>query len=360
MKVCFVLGTAPELIKIFPLLVEADRRKIQYQLITTGQSPVAFLQQTTDFKIPADRIREAHRALSEDASLFTRLKWLTSAVLLNPRRFINSAPDFLIVQGDSLTAALGAWWGRRLRVKVVHVEAGLRSGRLFSPFPQELCRRSISRLADLHFAPDDPSADNLRRRGLSDSVYSSAGNTLADAISIVGTKDSKRDPFVLASLSRIENIEHPLRWPFLLETLAKAAQSRKVFVILHGSLRRRLQADHLLMEKFKKAEVEFVPRLPFTKFIELVAHADYVITDGGSSQEECHYLGVPCLLLRETTERAEGLHSNCSLAKFDAEAVDDFISDPGRWRRAPAKPAWSPSLLIWDTLGKLAGGPTAV
>lgn len=360
MNVCFVLGTAPELIKLYPLLVEASRRKHACPLLSTGQDPATLIQQLTDFNIQPHLVREVLPALPPNPTVWDRCRWFFKGWWISPEKFIPSEIAVVLVQGDSWSALLGARWGRRLGKPVVHVEAGLRSGKLFSPFPQEIFRRLISRMASFHLVPDDLSAENLRSRGLTENVFTSGGNTLADAVQLVHSRgpDEQKPPYVVASLNRVENLEHPLRWPFVLETLAKAAQNRKLYLMLQPALHKRLQNNSVLVEKFKKADVEFIPRLPFQKFIEFVAGADYVITDGGSSQEECHYLGVPCLLLRDTTERIEGLHSNCLLSKFDAEAVEDFIADPSRWRRPPAIPSWSPSALIWDTLEKLPGGPT--
>lgn len=355
MRLCFICGTAAELIKIYPLIIEAEERKLPWQLLSTGQSPINLFKQYEDFRLPSDRILHASKGIADLSTSSQALRWFVKAWFQNPRSFVPDDTNVIIVHGDTLSTLVGSRWGRRLNLPVVHIEAGLRSGKLFSPFPEEITRRMVSRRASMHMAPDDLAAENLRKMGYLEGVFSTGGNTLADAVRLILQKNPLKEnttPYVVANLHRYENLNSGWRWHFMLEVLAKVSRKRKIYFVMHPQTQHKLSKDPILREKLRGAGVVLEPRMPFTKFIQLVAQAEYVLSDGGSNQEECYYLGVPCLILRETTERAEGLHSTCLLSKFDKDLVDDFIADPSRWRRPPATPNWSPSGLVMDTLAR--------
>lgn len=353
MRLSFVLGSAAELIKAYPLIVEAEERKYSWAVISTGENPVSLTKQIEDFGFDPAKIIHAVNTSYDIQSILGLLWWMFRVWRVNPRKFVPSESNVVIVQGDSFSTVAGARWGRKLGLPVVHVEAGLRSSKLLSPFPQEINRRMVSRRATLHMAPDDLAAQNLKAMGYEHGVLTTGGNTLADAVRLTLQKNPIGDrpaPYVLANLHRFENLHSGKRWTFLLKTLAKIANDRRIFFVMHPSTRQKVGRDQYLMQRLDKAGVVLQPMSPFSQFIRSIAQAEFVVTDGGSTQEECYYLGVPCLILRETTERAEGLHSNCILAKFDTDLVDDFISDPSRWRRPPTTPGWSPSALIMDAL----------
>jgi UDP-N-acetylglucosamine 2-epimerase (non-hydrolysing) len=352
MRLAFVLGTAAELIKVYPLIVEAGERRLSWQVISTGQSPESLLKQYQDFELDPERLILTGKSTRDLATIMQGIRWFIRTWLTNPKKFIKDC-NVVLVHGDTLSTLAGARWGRKLGLPVVHVEAGLRSGKLLSPFPEEICRRMVSKLASLHMAPDDLAAENLHRMGYHNGVFSTGGNTLADTVRIVLQRyplSGATNPYVVANIHRFENLHRGWRWNSILQTLANISRRHKVFFYMHPQTRNKLERDMHLTGKLVKAGIALEPRAPFTKFIQMLAQAEYVVTDGGSNQEECYYLGVPCLILRDTTERSEGIHSNCVLAKFDPDIVDDFITNPSRWRRPPATPPWSPSTLILDTL----------
>lgn len=353
MRLSFVLGTAAELIKVYPLIIEAGERKLSWHVVSTGQSPVGLLKQFDDFGLDRERLVFASRRASDLETAAQGFLWFVRAWFSNPRKIIPEECNVIVVHGDTLSTLAGARWGRRLGLPVVHIEAGLRSGKMFSPFPEEICRRMVSRRATLHMAPDDIAAENLRRMGYHNGVFSTGGNTLSDTVRLILQKHplgEAGEPYVVANIHRFENLHKGWRWRFILNTLAKVSRRRKVFFYMHPQTRHKLERDIPLTGKLVQAGIAIEPRAPFSKFIRVLAQAEYVVTDGGSNQEECHYLGVPCLILRDTTERVEGIHSNCLLSKLDKDVVEDFISNPARWRRPPATPPWSPSTLIMDTL----------
>lgn len=355
MRICFIVGTAAELIKLYPLMMEADERKLPWHLLSTGQSPVNLYKQYEDFQLPPEKILHASRGKADLSTSSQALLWFVKAWFQNPRNFIPDDANLVVVHGDTLSTLVGARWGRRLGLPVVHIEAGLRSGKLFSPFPEEINRRLVSKRSSLHMAPDDLAAENLKKMGYEEGVFSTGGNTLADTVRLILQKhpiSENTEPYVVANLHRYENLNSGWRWHFIVQVLSEVARKRKIFFVMHPQTQYKLSQDPALKEKMRASGIVMEPRMPFTQFIRLIAGAEYVISDGGSNQEECFYLGVPCLILRDTTERAEGLHSTCLLSKFDVELVKEFITDPSRWRRPATTPNWSPSHLVMDNLAR--------
>jgi UDP-N-acetylglucosamine 2-epimerase (non-hydrolysing) len=377
-KLWFVLGTAAELIKVFPIITQAEARGIAWTVVSTGQSGINFWREYEEFGLPLSCAMTAVETGRDLAERGSALKWFIKAWRWNPRKGLRTdvgtgrrrqagerslagdrtASNLLVVHGDTLSTIVGAHWGRRQGWPIVHVEAGLRSNRLLSPFPEEITRRLVSRWADFHMTPDAWSADNLRRAGHRGRVVDTGANTLVDALDWILEKhhlqDRRSGPYAVANLHRFENLNSASRWAFLVETLEKTARQRPVVLVLHPQTRYKIDRQPGLRSRLEEIGVTLVDRLPFREFIHLLAGADLVISDGGSNQEECFYLGTPCLLLRDTTERQVGLGSTAVLAGFRRDVVDAFLSDPQRYRRAPWRPARSPSAIILDVLASSA------
>jgi UDP-N-acetylglucosamine 2-epimerase (non-hydrolysing) len=359
LKLWFILGTAAELIKVFPLMKEADRRGIDWTTVSTGQSAVNFWTQYDDFALPRERACVAvdtGQDLHRSRPAFT---WFLRAWRSDPRAWAGASADssggnFAVVHGDTLSTLVGAHWGRKLGWPVVHVEAGLRSRRLLSPFPEEITRRLASRWADFHMAPDEWSADNLRHAGYDTGIVNTGANTLVDAVHEIladgAPHDREPGTYVVANLHRFENLKSATRWRFLIDTLERAARDRPVLLVLHPQTRHKIDSEPGLRQRLGAAGVTLVDRMAFKAFIRVLADAAFVISDGGSNQEECFYLGMPCLLLRETTERQVGLGSTCVLTGFDRDAVEAFLREPFQYKRDPWTPERSPTTILLDAL----------
>ncbi|MGE3683340.1 MAG: UDP-N-acetylglucosamine 2-epimerase [Bdellovibrionales bacterium] len=275
----------------------------------------------------------------------------------------NKNRSFVVVHGDTLSTFIGAWLGRRAGLAVVHIEAGLRSGGgLFHPFPEEITRRLVSRLAEWHMAPDMRAEENLRRARVSGQIVCTQGNTLMDAVQRVApladaAATAPQIPFALANVHRFENLNSPTRWKKIVETVCKAAAHRKVIFVMHPQTRQRLRSDTDARERFEAVGVELRDRMPFTGFISLLKRAEFLISDGGSNQEECSYIGKPCLILRQSSERQEGLDTCCVLSRFHDRLIDSFLANPEAYERTPLFHAVSPSQKILEALEFHADSP---
>ena len=354
----FVLGTAAELIKVYPVIRGAQAAGHPVCVLATGQSRENFLMQYRDFGLDESLLAWLLPSQGDLETSGSALRWFFRAYRASGRRAARGRllPGPVIVHGDTLSTFIGARLGHNLGYKVVHIEAGLRSGRLFNPFPEELTRRLVSRWARVHMAPDATAEGNLKRAGVHGEVVCTFGNTLMDAVRGVGGAGSGDiasvggKPYAVANIHRYENLNHEARWLKIVNTLVSACRRGPVVMVLHPQTRHRLHTDPEARERLEKAGVEMRERMPFSQFIALLKGAEYLISDGGSNQEECSYLGKPCLLLRLETERLEGLDGCCVLSRFDDAVIEGFLADPLRFQGAEVSRDSSPTEIILNQL----------
>src|SRR5690606_39042805 len=138
--------------------------------------------------------------------------------------------------------------------------------------------------------------------------------------------------FVLANIHRYENLKSETYWEKIKLSLKYAAESYPVYLVVHPSTAKKIQKEKS-GDFFKRSGVNLIPRMPFHEFAHWLKACRYLITDGGSNQEECFYLGKPCLIMRKNTERQEGLGENCVLSRFDEATIKAFLEDPSKYKR---------------------------
>lgn len=306
--VAVLFGTRPEAIKLAPVLVELRARGLPTLVIATGQHRdiVGPVLQLFD-------IRPDH-----DLALMRRrqtLDHVLSSVVSHVGRILaETQPRALLVQGDTTSTLGGSLVAFHNRIPVGHVEAGLRSGSLELPFPEEMNRRVTSIVARWHFAPTAGAAANLRREGVSAGILVT-GNTVVDALRYISGRTTTatgnlagfaaRGPLIVATAHRreswdggIERIALALR-----ETLHELRDHRLVFAthpnpVAYGPVRDLLAGE-------ERARV--VTALGYAEFVGLLARARVAVTDSGGIQEEAPTLGIPTLVTRDVTERPEGV-----------------------------------------------------
>ena len=362
MKIWISLGTAAELIKIYPLLHMASKRNIPWCVLSTGQSPVNFWKQWDDFGLPREQaliLQESTEDLSSSKKAF---HWFRRAIMKSRSDLLKVMPtvsksDCWIVHGDTLSTLVGSRYANMLGISLGHVEAGLRSSSILSPFPEEITRRMVSRWAHWHFTPGDiPTKAIANSRRLTDShIVNTHHNTLFDTLKLqLPNESNDQDPSgsVLVNIHRFENINNQRKWQLIVDTVQRAAKSRRVFFVMHPITSHKFSIDQSSFMRLKAQNVSFMERQVFSSFIRMLNSADFVISDGGSNQEECHYLGKPCLIMRNHTERLEGLDGSCLLSKFNASKIDGFLENPLNWRRPPIETLEYPSEMILDRLLK--------
>lgn len=318
-----VFGTRPEAIKMAPVVkaLEADER-FESVVVITAQHRQMLDQVLATF----------HLASDYDLDLMTTgqtLPDLTARVLtkLTPL-LLQEQPDMVLVHGDTATtfaAALAAYYGK---IPVGHVEAGLRTYDKFAPFPEEGNRQLVDVLADVYFAPTAASRDNLLAEGRRPERIFVTGNTAIDAM-----QETLAQPFqdellaelagrqvILVTMHRRENLGEPMHQVFraLKRVLARYPQAAVVFPVHANPLVRKIVA----MELAQVDSVYLIEPLEAAAFQHYLKASFLVVTDSGGVQEEAPSLGVPVLVLRETTERPEGVAAgNLRLVGTDEEQV---------------------------------------
>lgn len=347
------LGTKAQYIKTAPLLRLMDERGVVYRLIDSGQHAnlATSLRAELGVRQPdhvlggADDVDTVPQAIRWSAGLAARLG---SAAWLR-REVFGGAGGICIVHGDTPSTLLSTLMARRAGLRVAHLEAGLRSHSLLHPFPEEAIRLLVMRWSALLFAPTTEAVENLAHMGVVGRVVDVGANTSIEAVAASVDQSPVMHGPVVVSMHRVENLYSGKVVNRFVELLLRLAAERPVRFVVHGPTRDVL-ARKGAIERLERAEVDLRSLAPHGDFISWLRAAPFVITDGGSIQEECALLGVPTLLWRARTERPDGLGANVVLSRYEPAVVDGFLADPGRLRRPPADLGVRPSERILDVL----------
>ena len=361
-SVLFFIGTEAELIKLFPVILECKERELDFHIIASGQNDITdsvILKKATCGNVELELSCEK-KIKKTAAGLFSWwLKTYTSGAKQIMYAFpnIDFKDSFMVVHGDTVSTYMGAKLGRKLGMTVCHVEAGLRSHNIFSPFPEEIDRLLTSRLARIHFAPGDYAYDNLNR--VKGKVINTHQNTLIDSLRFSrdipieneAVKQLMGKDFFVFVMHRQENLANKSFVIDVVKEIENAAQSRMCVVLLHKITENAFEKFELLEELKSMPNIVLLPRVGYFDFMKLLNNASFVITDGGSNQEELFYMRKPCLILRTVTERKEGLGINARLFNGDATDIGIFIDGVSKQDiTTTIHDGLSPSKLIVDYL----------
>lgn len=328
-QIVFVVGTRAQLIKIAPVVVECERRQVPCVLLMTGQHQETMQDLLDEFSIRSPQISAVESV--EHASVGSLVRWLPAAYrgVKRSLRSLSGGNRVLdvLVHGDTLSTLVGAFAARRVHARVIHLESGLTSGRLFDPFPEELCRRLVFRMTDVAMCPDARAVGHMRRyRGVR--AVDTHGNTIIDAVALTGAQDalaSAGGPYLVVSLHRFQNIYNTPRLRELVLLIEGLTPAFTVHFVLHPATRRRLEAAGLLERLAHNTRTVLQPRMGYRGFLHLAAGAACVLTDGGSNQEELAVLGVPTIVMRAHTERLDGLGANALMEAEVPGGVRDYL-----------------------------------
>jgi UDP-N-acetylglucosamine 2-epimerase (non-hydrolysing) len=353
-----VYGTTGELIKLAPVLRRLRERGHGYLSATTGQQVTQIPALLSSLDLPQPDVwlgRGSHgRDLQTNRDIpgwGIRVAGAFCARRSRLLRRLRTGPGrpLVLVHGDTMTTVLGASMGRLLRVPVAHIEAGLRSFDIRNPFPEELNRRTTSRLATIHFAPGAWAASNLGRGVIVDT----GSNTVRDSLALCDDRtvsfQPPHDRFGIVSLHRFELLSDGDLLGTTLKALAVHSRTTPLLFVDHPvtvAAVARLGLEGL----FDEQHFVRIPRLGFRDFVPLMRRSSFLVTDSGGSQEETYYLDVPCLVHRKKTERREGLGENVLLSGLSVDVLEDFLSRPDRFRRRAVLDVSSPSDVIVDDL----------
>lgn len=362
--IVFFIGTTAELIKLFPIIKILEDDRIPYLIISSGQNDI--INSLTLKKANGGRV---DLVLSQETTIkktsLGLLKWWISVFfggIGKIRRLLrgyNLKKSVFVVHGDTVSTVMGAMIGKILGIPVAHVEAGLRSFHLLSPFPEEIDRILTSKLTDYSFAPGDFACRNLEKSKTK--VINTYFNTAVDSLALAREQECTNpvinnflpSEYFVFVMHRQENLANKDFVKTVLDRIITLSKKTKCVVILHTITKNAL-IDYGYMEQLKEEEnIVFLDRQEYFDFIKLLAYSSFVITDGGSNQEELNYLGKPCLILRSFTEREEGVGENAEMYNGDPDMILSFADSSSSYRREPVHPSVSPAEIITKTLKQL-------
>lgn len=317
-----LFGTRPEAIKMAPIIKEFRRRKKFFKITVcvTAQHREMLDRALEIFNIKPDydlNLMRPNQTLPE----------LTSRILDGVTRIIETEkPDWIFVQGDTTTTFASALAAFYQKIKIVHVEAGLRTGNKYSPFPEEINRRLTSHLADIHFAPTKIAEKRLTSEGFSrDSIFVT-GNTVIDALKWIVEKQDR--PTRIKKLKKFFLTKYKISFPKDVKTILVTGHRRENFgdgflricsalsriakrnndiqIVYPVHLNPNVQKPvYFFLGELKN--VHLIEPLDYEPFVFLMKSSYIILTDSGGIQEEAPFLGKPILVLRDTTERPEGI-----------------------------------------------------
>lgn len=331
------LGTRPEMIKLAPLVLELRRQGAAAIFVNSGQHADLLDPLFVLFGLEADYNLAVMAPNQPLNVLLGKIIERLDPVLEKER------PDYVIVQGDTATALAGAQAAFHRRIPVGHVEAGLRSGNPLSPFPEEMNRRIITQITTLHFAATEHNQQTLLGEGISPASIHITGNSVVDALrftlenSLPGPEIGKLRAqiagrkLVLLTTHRRENFGEAMREHLRsLRLFAEAHPELCIVFPVHPNPQVRQMAAQELMGC---DQIILTTPMGYSDFVHLLSSAWLIVSDSGGIQEEAATLGKPILVLRENTERPEGVHAGVArlvgenpadLSRLLAEAVEDL------------------------------------
>lgn len=335
-----VFGTRPEAIKMAPLVKRLNETEgIESLLCVTAQHREMLDQVLDLFQLKPDydlNIMKPNQSISQ----------ITSNVILGIEEvFAMEKPDLVLVHGDTTTTFASSLAAFYQQIPVGHVEAGLRTGDKYSPWPEEINRILTGHLADFHFCPTERNRQNLLKEGILDENIFITGNTVVDALLEVADKPYEFQDSVLQSLDfenkriiavtchRRENLgEHMENIFSAIRDIAEAFEDVEIVYPVHMNPKVRTIAGEVLGEKSLATEVaqriHLIEPLQYQPFVNLMAKSYFLITDSGGMQEEAPSLGKPVLVVRKETERPEAVEAGTvKLAGVERATIFNMAKD---------------------------------
>ena len=340
-KVMTVFGTRPEAIKMAPLVLELQKQSQRFETITTVSAQHReMLDQVLDiFHIKPDydlNIMHARQTLTD----------ITSNVLINLDKILKEAkPDIVLVHGDTTTtfaASVAAFYNQ---IPIGHVEAGLRTWEKYSPYPEEMNRQMTDAMTDLYFAPTNQSKANLLKENHKEDNIYITGNTAIDALKQTVDKGYHHDildkvspdnKLILLTMHRRENQGEPMRRVFkVIREVVESREDVEVIYPVHLSPAVQEAAKEILGNTER---IHLISPLDVVDFHNLAARSYFIMTDSGGVQEEAPSLGKPVLVLRDTTERPEGVEAGTlKLVGTESEKVkkemEELLDNDAEYQR---------------------------
>lgn len=358
----FFIGTTAEFIKLAPVIKELKKRKVYYQIITSGQNSI----HVDDFKnyVANITINHAFTEKAHQSSIPLFFVWTVSTFFHGLIYFyrlskkIDKKNSYFVVHGDTISSLIGAMIFKVLGLQLVHIEAGLRSFNFWEPFPEEICRYIINYFSSINFCQNEWSMNNIK--GLPSQNVNTKQNTLIEICLWALHKKKgldyakKFNKYYILIIHRQEHVyfNKEKTTETMKSVIDNADKNLNCLFIMHALTSRFLKSENLEFDKNLYKRLLLIPKLPYIEFMTLLNNAEFIATDGCTNQEEVYYMGLPCLALRNVTERTEGLGENIILSKNSTTITKSFLKNYKKFRRKPIHIKERPSKIIVDYLLK--------
>lgn len=352
-KLIFYIGTSAELIKLIPVMKGLENNGINFEIISSGQVDLKEKELERIYKVSVtSRIFKNPKKIS---SIVFFLFWFIKCFFYTLRLFLGlkSKNYLIIVHGDTTSSLIGAICAKLANLKVAHIESGLRSFNFLEPFPEEISRFLISKISDQHFCPNEWSVNNIKKE--SGEKINTFQNTsyemlkMAQQLKEISPEiKSIKSKYFLTIIHRQENIYFKKEFlkQLIQAIVSYSNENLKCVLVLHKITEQFLKNEGILKSLKNNRNVILLPRTPYIEFINTISNAEFMLTDGGSNQEEAFYLGIPTLILRNHTERIEGLNENITLMEGSIDKLHNFISNYKKYKRNPLELKIYPSEII--------------
>lgn len=335
--IAIILGTRPEIVKMSPIIRECEKRCIDYFIIHTGQHYSYNMD-----KVFFEQLNLPEAKYNLDIGSGMHGEQTAKMLMEIEKLLIEEKPDVILVEGDTNTVLAGALAASKLHIKVGHVEAGLRS--YDNQMPEEINRVLVDHCSDYLFVPTEKSREILLREGISEKKIFVVGNTIVDAV-YQNLKLSKDDvmknlgliqkEYILVTIHRQENVDNKERFRDIIKGIELVSKGLNLPVIypIHPRSRKMMENFGLNIS----SSMRLIEPLDYLNFLQLEANARIILTDSGGLQEEACILKVPCVTLRDNTERPETLDV-CSNILAGTESLEilrcakEMITRDNNWR----------------------------
>lgn len=335
MKVALIIATRPDAIKMMPLALRLKQKESGFSpiIISTGQHKDLLEHGLKCFGIAPD----VDLALMRDND---NLQNMTGRMIPAIAKVLErEKPHIVLVHGDTTSAFSAALASFYTKIPVGHVEAGLTTGNKDAPYPEEMNRRLISRIAEIHFAPTISAKSNLVRSGVTEKDIAVTGNTIIDAIQYIerrfpieeSTKNGEEKTVLVTCHRREKTLPD---YEVIYDAMLLIAEKADVTFILHH---RKAQRSFFLQRQEKHPRIKIIEPVEYADFITMIKRSDVILTDSGGIQEEAAYFQKPIVVLRNETEREEILSSPyAALSILEPKAIYDCVSGFLEARDAPS------------------------
>lgn len=321
-KILIIFGTRPEFIKLLPIILHLKKeKKIKLYVCNSGQHKELLQPFLNFYKINIDynlNIFKRNQSLS-----------LLSSKLLKKTQilFVKLKPNFLIVQGDTSTALMSSISAFYNKIKIFHIEAGLRTNNIYSPWPEEINRQFISKISFHHFVPSDNARKNLVNEGISKNKITKVGNTVIDLLFITLNLLKKNKALLKKTIKKFDFLNHN-KFNVLITVHRRenfGKKSSEIFRAVSKILKYKdvnivyIQHENQIKQNEKKISLKsnknfiLLQKLDYNEFVYLMSSVDLIMSDSGGIQEEAPSLGKPLMILRDFTERPETITSSAAI-----------------------------------------------